>query len=75
MSFKSTLISKSVERVLERDLPSILSIMNNIVSPRKIAKKIINDVNRELGFKPKIDLEEGLQHTIHWYKQNILKQN
>jgi hypothetical protein len=54
MSLKSKLISKSVKRVLERDLPSILSIMNNIASPRKIAKKIINDVNRELSFKPKI---------------------
>lgn len=54
MSLKSTLISKSVKRGLERDLPSILAIINNIASPRKIARKILDDVTKDLGFKPKL---------------------
>jgi len=45
--------------------------------PTTIPTRVIDTSKSEqmLGFKPKIDLEEGLQHTIHWYKQNILKQN
>jgi dTDP-glucose 4,6-dehydratase len=29
-----------------------------------------NKINKELGWKPKYDLESGLEQTINWYKEN-----
>lgn len=31
-----------------------------------------NKAKEILGFKPKVDLEEGLRRTIEWYKANVL---
>jgi hypothetical protein len=44
-----------VENVLETDYPSMFSIINNIASPRKVAKKILPAINAELGFNTKVD--------------------
>ncbi len=30
-----------------------------------------NDLEKELGFKPKVRLEEGLKATIEWYKKHL----
>jgi GDP-L-fucose synthase len=33
----------------------------------------VSRAEKELGFKAKADLREGLKRTIDWYKANVLK--
>lgn len=33
----------------------------------------IGKINKDFGWKPKIDIEEGLQQTVDWYKTNLTK--
>mgnify|MGYP001308869646 CR=1 FL=1 len=42
--------------------------------PTMIPKRMIDITlaKEKLGFQPKVSLEEGLQKTIKWYKNNIL---
>ena len=38
----------------------------------KILEADIEKAKRILDYKPKVDLEEGLLRTIHWYRNNLL---
>jgi dTDP-glucose 4,6-dehydratase len=30
----------------------------------------ISKINKELGYSPQVNFEEGLEQTINWYKNN-----
>lgn len=43
-----------------------------------LAKNRIYDISKakkELGYKPKFSLKEGIEHTVRWYKENSLLQS
>lgn len=54
MTLESRILTRKVRTVLEKDAMSVIAIMNKISSPRKIARRIISDVKKELGYEPKL---------------------
>ena len=52
MTLRFRIISRKVRKILERDSLSIIALMNKIASPRKIARRILPEVSKELGFEP-----------------------
>ena len=33
----------------------------------------VNRINEQLGFKPKVQLEDGLRQTIEWYREHLVE--
>lgn len=60
---------------------TVKKLMGNVAIEYKEARagdyegKIVsaNKAKEELGWKPKVDLEEGIARYIEWYKENILE--
>jgi len=44
-------------------------LMNKPIGPKRRFLKI-QRAKKEIGFSPKIDINEGLDRTINWYVQN-----
>lgn len=55
MSLQYRIVSKKTRSVLEKDVISVVAIMNNIASSRKIARRILPEIKKELGFEPKLE--------------------
>jgi nucleoside-diphosphate-sugar epimerase len=55
------------------------SLSNIIFKPARAWDKVkdrVSDTSKsasELGYQPKVNIEEGLQKTIKWYKENYDK--
>ena len=70
MTFRSNLISKSVRKVLEKDTMSIIAIMNKIANPRKISRRIMKDVAKDLGFEPNLG---SVSRVVERYVKQVEK--
>jgi len=62
------IIKISGKKIIRKNDLSKKSINTNVCINSNLAKK-------ELGWKPKIRLEEGIKKTIFWYKKNYLDKN
>jgi len=62
---------------LALEIKRLSSSNSKIVFEKREAKDVelrvpdIEKAKKLLGYKPKIDLEEGLLRTIHWYRNNL----
>jgi hypothetical protein len=54
MTLQSRIISRVVKSVLEKDMMSVIAIINRISSPRKIARRLFPEIREELGYEPKL---------------------
>ena len=58
-----------LERVTGIKTPVKAENIKSIVAARRLS---INKAKKELGFTPHVSFEEGIRHTILWYKENHL---
>lgn len=68
-------VSDLVKKIIEKSGKN-LNIEYDLSKPT-IKTKLCLDITKaekSLGWKPKIDLDEGIQKTMDWYKSNILNQ-
>ena len=62
---------------LALEIKRLSSSSSRIVFEKRDAKDVelrvpdIDKARKILGYKPKVDLEEGLLRTIHWYRNNL----
>ena len=68
--------SFSVKNIVEKIIKSSgknLKITYDLSKPSINTKLALNSDKalRELGWKPKVSMEEGIDRTIKWYKENI----
>ena len=58
---KITDITGSASKIVYEDLP---------INDPKVRRPDITKAKKELGWKPKVDVDEGLKRTIDWFKKN-----
>ena len=68
MTFQSRIVSKVVRSSLEKDTLSVIAVINKIASPRKIARRLLPEIEKELGFKPKL---ESVSKVVERYLKDI----
>jgi len=54
MTLQSRIISKKTKDLLEKDPLCVISIINGIANPRKIARRLLPQLSKELNFEPKL---------------------
>jgi len=75
-SGESHTIKETLEMMLEVDGYTDADVQYDLTKPVMIKKRLI-DVNKAkelLGYEPKVDLRNGLEKTIKWYRSNKLGQ-
>jgi len=70
MDLRAKIIATHVRNVLEKDVMCIIAIMNRIANPRKIARRILPDVSKELGFEPNLG---SVSRVVERYVNEIEK--
>jgi hypothetical protein len=70
MTLASRILAKKTRLVLEKDALSVVAIMNGIASPRKIARRILQNIGGELGFEPKL---ESVAKIVERYVNEVEK--
>jgi len=61
-------LAKTIKRLCNSD-SKIIFVKKNIVDV-ELRIPNIGKAEKLLGYKPKVDLEEGLVKTIDWYRRN-----
>ena len=66
-------LAETVIRLVGRDVP-IVSDSRRVRPAASEVERLVADASRahdRLGWRPETRLEEGLEHTIAWFRQNV----
>lgn len=65
-------VKEMLELILDLDGYAGAKVVFNTSKPSMIPVRLvdISKANRLLGFKPRVDLQEGLRRTIEWYRES-----
>ena len=69
---RSTVTTYNLAKLIIREANSSSKLIYKKMDFQDIALRIpnINSAREDLGYEPKIELEEGIRNTIAWYKSN-----
>ena len=71
--FASSILNRAIVNKIVKYSGKNLTITHDLTKPSINTKLALNSQKafEELGWKPQVSIDQGIQKTIEWYKQNI----
>ncbi|MEM5766483.1 MAG: hypothetical protein QW423_02520 [Candidatus Aenigmatarchaeota archaeon] len=71
MTLQSRIVARTVKMILEKDVASIIAIINKISSPRKVARRLLPEIKKELGYEPSLgSIAKVIERYIHYVEKS-----